>query len=61
MSLSDVILTVKNLGSDLDRLRPEQIEANFLQSLDEFSEEGVHECKPAIIKCIHWLLTVQSN
>lgn len=53
-------MTIKNLGSNHDRLRPEQIEANFLQSLDELQEDGVAECKPAIVKCIHWLLTVQS-
>ena len=61
MSLSDIILTIKNIGQDRDRLRPQQVADNLEQSLQELSEEGVIECKPVIMKSVHWLLTTQTN
>ena len=57
MSLSEIVLTIKNIGSDTDRLRPQQVKDNLLQGLEELADEGLKECKALIIQCIFWLLT----
>lgn len=49
MSLSEIVLTIKNIGSDTDRLRPQQVEDNLLQGLEELGDEGLKECKALII------------
>lgn len=61
MSLSDIILTIKNIGSNRDRLRPMQIHENFNQSLVELQLEGILECKAVIVSCMCWLLTTQTT
>lgn len=61
MSLSEIVLTIKNIGSDTDRLRPQQVKDNFLQGLEELGDEGLKECKALIIQCIFWLLTNYPN
>lgn len=44
-SLSDIILTIKNISQDKDRLRSNQIAQNFEQGLEELGEDGIKECK----------------
>jgi len=57
-TLSDVILTIKNISQDNDRLRTSQIIENLDQALNELAEgEGLSECKSSIIACIYWLLS----
>jgi len=56
-SLSDIILTIKNISQDNDRLRSNQITQNFEQGLEELGEDGIKECKNSIVACIFWLLT----
>ena len=56
-SLSDMILTIKNISQDKDRLRSNQITQNFEQGLEELGEDGIKECKSSIVACIYWLLT----
>jgi len=56
-SLSDIILTIKNISQDKDRLRSNQITQNFEQGLEELGEDGIKECKSSIVACIFWLLT----
>jgi hypothetical protein len=56
-SLSDIILTIKNISQDKDRLRSSQINQNFNDGLDELGQEGISECKSQIIACVYWLLT----
>ena len=57
MSISEIILTIKNIGSDKDRLRPQQIVDNLQQGLEDLADDGVKECKGLIVQCIYWLLT----
>lgn len=56
-SLSDVILTIKNISQDQDRLRTSQIVENFDLALTELADGGIKECKAQIITCIFWLFT----
>lgn len=57
-TLSDVILTIKNIGQENDRLRPSQIIDNLDQALNELAEgEGINECKSPIVSCIFWLFS----
>lgn len=44
-SLSDVVMTIKNVGQDRDRLRVSQIQQNLDAALDDLSSEGIQECK----------------
>lgn len=60
-SLSDVILTIKNVGQDRDRLRVSQIQQNLDAALDDLSTEGIQECKQQIVTCVYWLLTQYPN
>ena len=40
MPISEIILTIKNIGSDKDRLRPQQIIDNLQQGLEDLADEG---------------------
>lgn len=55
--MSDVVLTIKNIGQDQDRLRLSQIEQNLEAALADLSDEGIKECKQQIVSCFYALLT----
>jgi hypothetical protein len=55
--MSDIIMTIKNIRQDNDRLRTAQLFENFEQGIEELGDEGIKQCKQHIIQCIYWLFT----
>ena len=56
--LNDVLMTIKNIKQDRDRLRPNQVYQNLMESLAEMGIEGAHECKGPILQQLYGLLSI---
>lgn len=43
--MSDIIMTIKNISQENDRLRTAQIFENFEVGIEELGDEGIQQCK----------------
>ena len=57
-TLSDILMTIKNIKQDRDRLRPNQVTENLNENLDMLDHDSLSECKTQIISSIYGLMTI---